>query len=329
MNIKRSILAFSLVLILLVSFSACGEDTPPEKPTVYYNVSFDYNNGDGVSTLKVTEGSYLTQPKSPEREGYIFDGWKNGAYNWDFDLDTVRKDVTLVATWIDASSVFDYSPNDDGTVAVTGYSGALSALRIPSTISGKTVSAVADGLFSSLVLDELDEIVLPETVTKIGKESFSDCSEVQITVKGALTELGESAFEGCDGISEVPLGEGLELIPFKAFASCAKLSTITIPASVRVIGENSFYKCSAMQTIVIYSKDLTVENSAFSDCDALKTIFFIGNAQEWETLLEGVDNGGRENSSFLDAEVYFYSESKPAEDGNYWYMNDNGEPRCW
>lgn len=329
MKIKRSTAALLALLVLLFSLVSCEEDTPSTPETVYYTVSFDYNNGDGINTVKVSEGSHLTEPIAPEREGYIFDGWKNGAYNWHFEHDTVKKDVTLVATWIDAASIFDYSPNDDGTVTVTGYTGALSALRIPSIISGKKVSAVADELFSSLILDKLNEIVLPDTVTKIGTRSFAECSEVKIIIKGAVTELGESAFEGCDGVSEIPLGEGLEVIPFNAFASCTKISAITVPASTKLIEENAFYKCSSLQVLVINSKDLTIENSAFSDCEALKTVFFIGNAEEWDALVERVDNGGRENSAFLDADVYFYSEDKPLEDGNYWYMNDNGEPRCW
>lgn len=45
------------------------------------------------------------------------------------------------------TNVFTYEMRDDGTVTITGYQGAETALDIPSTVDNYVVSAIADHAF--------------------------------------------------------------------------------------------------------------------------------------------------------------------------------------
>ena len=64
-------------------------------------VTFDSNGGSSVQSQNVRVGATATQPATPTRTGYTFQGWytaKNGGTRYDFDK-VVTGDVTLYARW--------------------------------------------------------------------------------------------------------------------------------------------------------------------------------------------------------------------------------------
>ena len=64
-------------------------------------VTFDSNGGSSVQSQNVRVGATATQPATPTRTGYTFQGWytaKNGGTRYDFDK-AVTGDVTLYARW--------------------------------------------------------------------------------------------------------------------------------------------------------------------------------------------------------------------------------------
>lgn len=64
-----------------------------------YTVKFDLNDGEGdIAPQKVEEGSTITRPDSPTREGYTFTGWQYEGETWNF-LNTVNRNMTLTAQW--------------------------------------------------------------------------------------------------------------------------------------------------------------------------------------------------------------------------------------
>lgn len=328
MKTKRIIIFVALLALALICLASCDTpDTPPETK-IYHTVTFNFNNGDDMYTVQVEDADLVPQPISPERENYIFNGWKAEGKYWDFSVQRVYADTSFVAQWIDASSIFSYAPNDDGTVTVTAYNGNLMEIRIPEKISGMTVSGIGDGVFEDFADENARIIALPQTVTSIGNSAFRNCGE-QITVNGTLSHIGESAFEGCTKLGKVSLAEGLTQIPFKAFAGATSLTEITVPSTVTAISEDAFMNCTYLRSMVISSPALSVGNSAFSGCSSLVTVFFTGSEAEWESILLTVDNGGNGNDIFKNTKVYYYSESEPAVSGDFWYYNDKNEPRCW
>ena len=67
-----------------------------------YTVSFDSNGGSAVTSVQVNDGDKLTAPTQPVRKMYVFNGWyKDSGFTqvWDFDTDTVTKNITLYAKW--------------------------------------------------------------------------------------------------------------------------------------------------------------------------------------------------------------------------------------
>lgn len=80
-----------------------------------YTVSFDSNGGSVISSKTVDEGSKVSKPNDPTRNGYNFAGWTLNGSSYDFSS-SVTGNITLIANWtqknyrITISAVDDYSP---------------------------------------------------------------------------------------------------------------------------------------------------------------------------------------------------------------------------
>ena len=73
------------------------------KTAVYHKISYDLNGGTldgktGVITVEAEEGSVITIPDAPTREGYNFLYWKGSEYH-PGDKYTVDGDHTFTAQW--------------------------------------------------------------------------------------------------------------------------------------------------------------------------------------------------------------------------------------
>ena len=94
---KLKILFKVATLLLLISstllLTACPTDS------ITFAVKFDSNGGTAVRTYEVYDGDKMKAPQEPEKLGYTFIGWYNEEALWNFESDTVNKNITLVAKW--------------------------------------------------------------------------------------------------------------------------------------------------------------------------------------------------------------------------------------
>ena len=66
-----------------------------------------------------------------------------------------------------------------------------------------------------------------------------------------ITEIGWTAFDGCTGLTEVTIPNGVTKIGDHAFSRCTDLTEVTIPNSVTEIGINAFLGCTGLTKITI------------------------------------------------------------------------------
>jgi uncharacterized repeat protein (TIGR02543 family) len=86
-----------------VIVTAAGGATPAT-----YTVTFNSRGGSNVSPQDVYDGSTLTPPSAPTREGYDFGGWYYEASctnEWYFDGDVVTGNITLYAKWTTGTAI--------------------------------------------------------------------------------------------------------------------------------------------------------------------------------------------------------------------------------
>jgi hypothetical protein len=132
---------------------------------------------------------------------------------------------------------FDYTNNPDGVSAtITGYYGAGGSVTIPGSTNGLMVVSVGDAALEA-VFDppfglspsaSITSIVVPDTVTYVGKDAFGFCNEMTNAALGAaVATIGDYAFVA------------------------TRLPTVTIPASVTNIGVAPFEDCEDLLAISV------------------------------------------------------------------------------
>ena len=159
------------------------------------------------------------------------------------------------------------------------------------------------GVGSNLYLDGklLTDLVIPKDVTKIADYTFSHCHSItSVTISDTVTSIGEWAFY-----------------------ACSNLTSVTIPDSVTTIGYEAFRFCSELTSVTIGNSVTTIGNSAFQNCYRLTNAYYTGGESEWEQITIGSNNDYLTNAT-----RYYYSETEPTTEGNFWHYVD-GVPTVW
>ena len=190
---------------------------------------------------------------------------------------------------------YTYDLDDDGNATITGYSGNVAALSIPSTIDGHTVVAIGNGAFEENTA--LAAVVIPDSVTSIQADAFRYCTGLtSVKLPSAIQFLGSDAFSGCTGLTSifipktiteagiygpfsdctnlqsVEFEQGITRIPDCLFRDCrGKIKTV-LPDSVTEVGWNAFGESGLIS--IELSKNITLlESMAFYNCTELTSIF--------------------------------------------------------
>ncbi len=80
------------------------------------------------------------------------------------------------------------------------------------------------------------EVVIPDSITN---------QDLQFRVTG----IENGAFDGCDELNSVVIGDAVETIGDEAFQGCTGLTSVTIGNGVTSIGQRAFNYCNALQTV--------------------------------------------------------------------------------
>ena len=152
---------------------------------------------------------------------------------------------------------------------------------------------------------ELSSVIIPSTVTKIGKDAFYGCSNYTVKfssiehvlsidygnqegnpmftagivkINGEIiskieinTDVKPYAFVNATWLNEVVLGNNVKDIANKAFYGCKNIKSIVLP-SVTNIGTNAFEGCTSLIEIELPSTLTSINSNAFKDCTGLQYI---------------------------------------------------------
>ena len=95
---------------------------------------------------------------------------------------------------------------------------------------------------------------------------FKDYEIRKATVKYGITSIGESAFLGCRGMTELTLPNSVTSIGGNAFEGCSGLTELILPNSVTSIGNATFVDCSGLTELILPNSVTSIGDGAFSGC---------------------------------------------------------------
>ncbi len=177
------------------------------------------------------------------------------------DYRTMRETASLLYD-IDLSGVTD---TEMPSSAFSGKS-SLKSIVLPESLTSIGRSAF---YFCS----SLTSITIPNSVTSIGYEAFSCCySLTSITIPNSVTSIESSAFSYCGNLTSITIPNSVTEIGGCAFKGCSSLTSITIPNRVTCIGEEAFRGCSSLASITIPNSVTSIGDGAFEDCSSLTSI---------------------------------------------------------
>ena len=92
--------------------------------------------------------------------------------------------------------------------------------------------------------------IIGNGVTSIGNNAFSGCYGLtNISIPDNVTSIGNYAFVGCYGLTNISISNSVTSIGNFAFSDCSGLTKITIPENVTSIGRGAFSNCSGLTKI--------------------------------------------------------------------------------
>lgn len=188
---------------------------------------------------------------------------------------------------------------------------------------------IADYAFGEC--DNIIGIVIPETVTKIGKYAFAYCESLEsVNLSDNLTIIEEGLFSDSQNLTNVSLGDNLTSIGDMAFFRC-NIVNIEIPDNVTTIGMWAFY-LNPLESVSLGNGIKRIESGAFEYCDGIVDVYYNGTKYDWDNTIYF----GECNESLLNANIHFVFDTYDLGEetysfGNYTKCNcsNNGKGHCF
>ncbi len=221
-----------------------------------YTLTYNANGGSGtMASVTKPCGTDVIAPSCGFEAplGHIFAGWAltpTSTSPWipGAVFTMTPGGFTLYAIW---ECAFTFTESS-GNLTITGLSpkwpASETSLVIPSTLGGKTVTAIKSEAFYGK--QNLTALVIPDTVKTIGYSAFQDCSGlVSVNLGAGVTLIDTGVFHGCSSLVSISIPASVtSMAPGSSFSNCTKLESITVAAA------NPNY-CS--DNGVVYNKDKT------------------------------------------------------------------------
>lgn len=176
---------------------------------------------------------------------------------------------------------------DKGSGTITAAESTITAATIPGQIAGVAVTEIGNSAFRWNF--SLTEVVLPNTVTKIGHQAFYDNSDKLKTMllPDSITSIGEQAFAFCDGLINITLPDSLQILEPNTFYGCTNLSKVKLPSMLVSIGLNAFYNTAIEELAIPASVNKISTSSSLANTtfpESITTIYFAGTEEAWNNL---------------------------------------------
>ena len=239
-------------------------------------------------------------------------------------LISTRGIIYLFATELDEQTV------GMTTLLSTPIADDVVAIR-PSHL-GIDVSQINPGAFKGT---SVENIVIPETIERIGFEAFLGCTSLKdVVIPGGMI-IQYDAFRDCTSLTSVTMLEGTTTIGQNAFYGCTALENVSVPSSLKSVNRNSFDNCpniifskydnglylgnaenpyvvlikansDKIESLEIHPDTKMIAASALEGYKGLLTINFNGTVEEWGKITCGANwnlNTGKYIITCTDGEI--------------------------
>ena len=127
--------------------------------------------------------------------------------------------------------------------------------------------------YGNTLITSFDELRYFTNLVEIGNSAFEGCCGLtSVTIPNSVFSILGGAFSRCSGLTSVTIPNSVTSIEMHAFSGCSALTSLTISNSVTSIGQQSFKGCISLTSLTIPKSLTSIGSSAFYGCSALTSI---------------------------------------------------------
>ena len=122
--------------------------------------------------------------------------------------------------------------------------------------------------------EAIKSLEIGDGVTDIGESAFEDCAGITaLDLSGFTGTIGAYAFSGCSGITgTITIPVGVTDIGASAFENCASITTLDLSGYMGTIGSRTFKGCASLTEITIPTGVTGIGYGAFDGCTSLARV---------------------------------------------------------
>lgn len=220
-----------------------------------------------------------------------------------FAVQSFAADTKVKTVELSGVGTFSYTVTDN-EITITKFETDKTdiTIEIPSEYEGMKITKIGDEAFKNVNSDALAKVVVPDTVTYIGKYAFSQKYDTVIILPDTLTYIDDYAFEYCYGLDNLVIPENAEYLGSYAFKYCT-FETLEMKDQTNLkTGSYVFEKGSCSSGIVLGDfKDCNLgslfgysyfSNITFGDMENVTT-----RSLFWDSNVRNVTFGNLKNST--------------------------------
>ena len=216
----------------------------------YLNFSYDFSTNEATlySVNSTVVGAYVPELTAYNGINYTVTtiGEKNSSV-----VSKTLKEITIPKT---VTSIRQKAFYENSSLKTVTFASGINLTEIPALVFGyctsltdivipSSVTSIGKGAF--YYCTSLTEFTIPSSVKSIGQSAFHGSGLTSIAIPNSVTSIGSAAFYKCEKLASVTIGTGLKYIPESCFSNTA-LTSVTIPSNILGIDVNAFYGCSKM-----------------------------------------------------------------------------------
>ena len=118
---------------------------------------------------------------------------------------------------------------------------------------------------------------------------FKNCDSLTDISFHTASTIGQSMYQGCDGLTSLTIPQGVREIGANAFSGCLNLSYVTVPETVTAIGDQAFAACGRLKAVAFRGDAPVFTGNVFA-ADNLVCYYPAGNAT-WTAEVMGQYGG--------------------------------------
>lgn len=173
-----------------------------------------------------------------------------------------------------------------------------------------------DGSFQGCY--NLDNVIIPDSVTEIGSYSFADCVLLtKIKLSSSINKIKEYTFAGCVNLSSLIIPDNVTAIEANAFNGCSNLTTLIMPYKFSL---TSMFGTTPNLVNVALTKETSMSwDSIFRGNKTIKTVYL---PETMKTITVGIPEEYPNQKPFLNCDsslvIYTGNSSAPVGWGKDW-----------